>query len=91
VRHATLHTVLNLNLIVVNVKFKMNFSPDKWKHNITVLTDGLDNQVSSILSKSGHAVGHLQSPCGLAVDVETGNIIIADTGNDRVQVIFSCV
>ena len=34
----------------------------------------------------GGAPGKFNSPQGLDVDDETGNIFVADTGNDRVQV-----
>jgi len=57
---------------------------DKWKHSLSVLS--ADDGSIATLVKSGHGVGHLQSACGLAIDVETGNVIVADTGNDRVQV-----
>ena len=34
----------------------------------------------------GGAPGKFNSPQGLDIDDETGNIFVADTGNDRVQV-----
>ena len=34
----------------------------------------------------GGAPGKFSSPQGLDIDDETGNIFVADTGNDRVQV-----
>ena len=45
-----------------------------------------DDGSIATLVKSGHGLGHLQSACGLAIDVDTGNLIVADTGNDRVRV-----
>ncbi len=37
----------------------------------------------------GSAYGELNHPCGIAVDKKSGNIIVADTGNHRIQV-FDC-
>ena len=64
---------------------KCDVLSDKWRHTVTQMSID-DDGVTNVVVKAGHAVGHLQSPCGLAVHQETGNLIVADTGNDRVQV-----
>ena len=44
-------------------------------------------EMKSRIASPGKAPGKLQSPCGMAVHQAAGLVYVADTGNDRVQVL----
>ena len=58
---------------------------DKWSHSLVIYSYP---EMTFLRTIGGHggAPGKFNSPQGLDVDDETGNIFVADTGNDRVQV-----
>jgi len=53
------------------------------QHRIAVYTP--EGDLIRSFGSPGNALGKLNSPLGVAVDFETGNIIVCDSGNCRVQ------
>ena len=58
---------------------------DKWSHSLVIYSYPEMTFLRTIGGQGG-APGKFNSPQGLDIDDETGNIFVADTGNDRVQV-----
>ena len=64
---------------------RIDISVDKWSHSLVIYSYPEMTFLRTIGGQGG-APGKFNSPQGLDVDDETGNIFVADTGNDRVQV-----
>ncbi|HOC94106.1 MAG TPA: PKD domain-containing protein [bacterium] len=79
-------TVPDSNGVVFNPKNGLLYVSDKINHIVRAyLPDGTPQPTSNIGYGQGSQNGQLSAPAGLAVDSD-GNIIVADTGNDRVQI-----
>jgi len=59
---------------------------DKWSHSLVIYSYPEMTFLRTIGGQGG-APGKFSSPQGLDIDDETGNIFVADTGNDRVQIL----
>jgi tripartite motif-containing protein 71 len=78
------------------IPFGMAIHPGSFSHQISLLvTDSSPNHRilsvsliivrTTILASAGHGPGQVVDPMGIAVDPNTRNIFVADTGNYRVQ------
>lgn len=72
--------------ILFNERKKAAFVLDNRKSNVCIL-DAESGIFTGSVGREGQSPGHFQNPVGFAVDKRGHFLYVADTGNDRVQVL----
>jgi DNA-binding beta-propeller fold protein YncE len=80
----------SLHGIACNHGAGLLFVSDTCNHRVQVFSfrraDASDLKLIKVIGKHGRAPGQMAYPGGLALDADKQTLIVADTGNDRVQI-----